>query len=66
MSSKPASQLDVEYYPVTTERWQDLETLFGPSGAYAGCWCMWWRTTRSEFGKQAGKGNLVWKNITRE
>ena len=54
MSSKPASQLEVEYYPVTTERWQDLETLFGASGAYAGCWCMWWRTTRSEFGKQAG------------
>jgi len=36
MSSKPASQLDIEYYLVTTDRWGDLETLFGASGAYAG------------------------------
>ena len=57
MSLKSGTLPDLEYHPVTTERWQDLETLFGASGAYAGCWCMWWRTTRSEFGKQAGKGN---------
>jgi GNAT superfamily N-acetyltransferase len=35
--------------PVTSERWADLEKLFGPNGAYAGCWCMWWRLKRSEF-----------------
>lgn len=57
MSSKPASQLGLEYYPVTTERWQDLLTLFGANGAYAGCWCMWWRSTRSEFGRRGGQGN---------
>ena len=25
------------------ELWQSLERLFGPNGACAGCWCMWWR-----------------------
>jgi GNAT superfamily N-acetyltransferase len=39
------------------ERWQDFEELFGPKGAYAGCWCMWWRLPRKEFEKQQGEGN---------
>jgi GNAT superfamily N-acetyltransferase len=30
-------------YPLTLDRWADLENLFGPNGAIAGCWCMWWR-----------------------
>ena len=57
MPSKPGTLPDLEYYPVTAERWGDLETLFGTSGAYAGCWCMWWRSTRSEFGRRGGQGN---------
>ena len=48
---------DLEVIPVTPDHWQDLETLFGKNGAYGGCWCMWWRVTRSQFGKQAGQGN---------
>ncbi|HEX2026835.1 MAG TPA: GNAT family N-acetyltransferase [Nitriliruptorales bacterium] len=28
---------------MTPQRWDDLEQLFGPNGAIAGCWCMWWR-----------------------
>src|SRR5260370_3149088 len=47
----------LEFHPVTPDRWQDLETLFGKNGAYGGCWCMWWRASRSEFGKQVGQGN---------
>lgn len=35
--------------PVTPERWPDLERLFGPSGAYSGCWCTFFRMTRAEF-----------------
>ncbi len=36
------------FHPLTPERWVDLERLFGPDrGAYSGCWCMWWRTTRN-------------------
>lgn len=53
----------VTVQPVTPDRWPALEKLFGPSGAYSGCWCMWWRMTRAEFSaggsaerKQAMKG----------
>jgi GNAT superfamily N-acetyltransferase len=48
---------DLEFYPLTAERWADFEKLFGKSGAYGGCWCMWWRLTRSEFERQKGEGN---------
>ncbi len=44
----------LSFAPLTTERWSDLERLFGPSGACAGCWCMWWRLARRDF--EAGKG----------
>jgi len=45
------------FAPATPDRWDDIETLFGPRGACAGCWCMWWRLTRAEFQKNAGAGN---------
>ena len=38
----------IEYEPLTPETWGDLETLFGPRGAYSGCWCMWWRREKGE------------------
>ena len=43
--------------PLTPERWSDFETLFGPRGACAGCWCMWWRIPRSEWTRGKGDGN---------
>jgi GNAT superfamily N-acetyltransferase len=46
-------------HPVTPDRWSDLETLFGPQGAYGGCWCMWWRIKRSDFARQQGEGNRL-------
>jgi GNAT superfamily N-acetyltransferase len=49
--------LDLEFHPLTPERWADLEKLFGKHGASGGCWCMWWRLKRSEFVKQKGEGN---------
>ncbi len=57
MFSKTASLSDLEFHPVSAERWQDLETLFGERGACGGCWCMWWRLKRSQFDKQKGEGN---------
>jgi len=33
---------------LTAERWPDVEALFGPRGACAGCWCMFWRLERGE------------------
>jgi GNAT superfamily N-acetyltransferase len=44
-------------HPVTPERWDDLESLFGPRGAVGGCWCMWFRQKRSEFEQLKGEGN---------
>jgi GNAT superfamily N-acetyltransferase len=47
----------LDFQSLTLERWPDLEKLFGEHGAYGGCWCMWWRITRSQFSKQQGEGN---------
>jgi len=49
--------VQLEFRPVTPERWRDLESLFGECGAYSGCWCMWWRLTRREFARLQGEGN---------
>lgn len=38
-------------------QWPDLERLFGPSGAYSGCWCMWWRCSGREFSRNGNAGN---------
>ena len=48
--------------PVTPGRWDDLVTLFGPSGAYSGCWCMFHRQTSAEYAAKAGARNRagVW------
>jgi GNAT superfamily N-acetyltransferase len=55
---------DLQFHPVTLESWPDLEMLFGKNGAYGGCWCMWWRASRSEFEKQGNSGNRqALKNI---
>jgi GNAT superfamily N-acetyltransferase len=47
----------LEFHPVTAGRWPDLERLFGETGADGGCWCMWWRLTRSQFAQQRGEKN---------
>jgi len=53
-----------EIHPLTADRWQDLEMLFGPRGACAGCWCMYWKLRRKEFEAGKGEGNrLAQKNI---
>jgi hypothetical protein len=38
--------------PVTPDRWDDFEKLFGKSGACAGCWCMWWRLPPAQWTEQ--------------
>lgn len=54
MAKKPITVEKWEYYPLTPERWGDFETLFGPNGAYAGCWCAWFLMTHREY-NEAGK-----------
>lgn len=47
----------VEVHPVTPDRWQDLEKLFGPNGAYGGCWCMFFRMRRTDWRKAKAEQN---------
>jgi len=46
-----------QYHALTSDRWSDLEQLFGERGACGGCWCMWWRLKRSTFNEQKGEKN---------
>ena len=55
----------VEVHPLTPNRWADFEKLFGPRGAYAGCWCMWprlrskdWNASRAA-GRKASINGIV-------
>ena len=57
MHSKQRKNLTTQYRSLIPESWKDFENLFGPKGACAGCWCMWWRLKRSEFDKQKGEQN---------
>jgi GNAT superfamily N-acetyltransferase len=47
----------IEVHPLTSERWQDFEALFGPNGAVGGCWCMWWRLPHAEFERRTNQEN---------
>jgi GNAT superfamily N-acetyltransferase len=43
--------------PLTPRRWGDFEKLFGPRGACAGCWCMFWKLPNKEFEALSYEGN---------
>ncbi len=47
----------IEFHPLTSEQWDDFESLFGERGACGGCWCMWWRLKRSEYERHKGEDN---------
>ena len=65
MKSEHVNLLSLEFHPLTPDRWDDFETLFGERGACGGCWCMWWRIAGSVFEKQKGEPNrLAMKEIT--
>jgi len=57
MSSHQNTLSNLEFHPLTPNRWTDFEQLFGVRGACGGCWCMWFRLKRSEFEQQKGEGN---------
>ncbi len=46
--------MNLAIFPLTADRWADLETLFGVHGAYGNCWCMWFRLSSREWEAQAG------------
>jgi GNAT superfamily N-acetyltransferase len=45
------------FHPLTADRWDDFEKLFGERGACGGCWCRVWRQSRKEFEANKGAGN---------
>jgi GNAT superfamily N-acetyltransferase len=53
------SDFQYQILPLTVDRWQDFEMLFGPRGACAGCWCMYWKLRRKEFEAGKGEGNRL-------
>ena len=53
-------------HPLTPDRWDDLDALFGPRGAYGGFWCMFWRVSRAQFGEQCAHGGADNKAAFRE
>jgi len=52
-------QLNLEIYPLDSNRWGDFELLFGARGGCGGCWCMSWRQKRSDFYRLRGDGNKL-------
>lgn len=57
MRRESNGRLNLRFHPLTAGQWRDFESLFGPKGACAGCWCMYWRLRRSEFNAGKGEGN---------
>lgn len=41
--------------PLTSDTWDDFETVMGTNGGARGCWCMHWRLSTDEW--MAGKGD---------
>ncbi len=48
---------DLQFQPLTADRWADFEALFGPKGGYGGCWCMWPRLRSKDFRGKSGAQN---------
>lgn len=57
MLEPEAPTSEITFSPLTPARWQDFESLFGIKGAYAGCWCMFWRLPGAEFKQHSGEQN---------
>jgi GNAT superfamily N-acetyltransferase len=58
--ARPAARPRVRVAPLSAERWDDLVALFGPKGAYGGCWCMFFRRPKPAWSagcRENGRGN---------
>jgi GNAT superfamily N-acetyltransferase len=43
--------------PLTSDTWDDFETVMGANGGARGCWCMHWRLSMKEWMAGKGEGN---------
>jgi GNAT superfamily N-acetyltransferase len=50
---------DFQFFPLTPERWEDFERLFGPRGACGGCWCLYWKRRGKLFTAGQGEPNRL-------
>jgi GNAT superfamily N-acetyltransferase len=56
----------LKFSPLTPERWDDFQTLFGERGACAGCWCLFWRLPAAQWNAQKGGPNRkAMRNLVR-
>lgn len=44
----------LSFKPIKRNLWTDFEELFGPNGACAGCWCMFWKLRGKAFEEARG------------
>ena len=49
--------MNLRIHPLTSDRWHDFVSLFGPRGACGGCWCQYWRRSHAVFERNKGSGN---------
>jgi GNAT superfamily N-acetyltransferase len=45
---------ELSFKPLKRNLWTDLEELFGPKGACAGCWCMFWKLRGKAYDEAKG------------
>ena len=49
-------RLRLAVVPLTPDRFDDFAALFGPKGAYGGCWCMYFRIPRAAYRAGCAEG----------
>jgi GNAT superfamily N-acetyltransferase len=49
MASSTEAMNDLEFHPVSSDRWADLSAFFEQHGKTNYCWCMRWRVKSTEF-----------------
>lgn len=57
MDGNGGGSCELEIRPADAAQWDPLTELFGERGACGGCWCMWWRKSRSQFDRDKGEPN---------
>ena len=45
---------ELSFKPLKRNLWTDFEELFGPRGACAGCWCMFWKLRGKAYDEARG------------
>lgn len=52
--STMSNSIALSFKPLKRNLWSDFEELFGPNGACAGCWCMYWKLRGKAYDEARG------------